>query len=92
MGRTETAEYYGLRVIEISELQDDLAAGRTLAPFVHRSGLHAADMRKIDLEEALWPRKIRGRRRDNGRKIVMAAPTRSRGGKEAARVCGFPLR
>jgi hypothetical protein len=36
-------------VIEIWELQDDLAAGRLLVPFVHMSGLHAADMHKLDL-------------------------------------------
>jgi hypothetical protein len=50
MGRTETVEYRRFRVIEIWELQDDLAAGRLLVPFVHTSGLHAADMHKLELE------------------------------------------
>jgi hypothetical protein len=49
MGRTEAVEYRRFRVIEIRELQDDLAAGRLLVPFVHMSGLHAADMHKLDL-------------------------------------------
>lgn len=50
MGRTEAVEYRRFRMIEIWELQDDLAAGRLLVPFVHMSGLHAADMYKLDLE------------------------------------------
>ena len=60
MGRTEAVEYRRFRVIEIWELQDDLAAGRLLVPFVHMSGLHAADVHKPDLEEAFWPQKCFG--------------------------------
>jgi len=61
MGRTETVEYRRFRVIEIWELQDDFSAGRLLVPFVHMSGLHAADMHKLDLEEAFRPQKVRRR-------------------------------
>jgi hypothetical protein len=61
MGRTEAVEYRRFRVIEIWELQDDLAAGRLPVPFVHMSGLHAADMHKLDLEEAFRPQKVRRR-------------------------------
>jgi hypothetical protein len=60
MGRTEAVEYRRFRVIEIRELQDDLAAGRLLVPFVHMSGLHAADMHKIDREKAFWSQKCVG--------------------------------
>ena len=49
MGRTETVEYSGFRMIEIWELQDDLVAGWPFVPFVHMSGLQAADMHKIDV-------------------------------------------
>jgi hypothetical protein len=61
MERTEAVEYRRFRVIEIWELQDDLVAGRLLVPFVHMSGLPAADMHKLDLEEAFWPQKVRRR-------------------------------
>ncbi len=61
MGRTEAVEYRGFRVIEIWELQDDLVAGWSFGPFVHMSGLHAADMHKIDLPQEIWPRKVRRR-------------------------------
>lgn len=61
MGRTETVEYRRFRVIELWELQDDFSAGRLLVPFVHTSGLHAADMHKLDLEEAFRPQKVRRR-------------------------------
>jgi hypothetical protein len=60
MGRTEAVEYRRFRVIETWKLQDDLAAGWPFIPFVHMSGLHAADMHKIDLEEELWPQKCVG--------------------------------
>jgi hypothetical protein len=36
-------------------------AGRLLVPFVHMSGLHAADMHNLDLEEAFWLQKVRRR-------------------------------
>ena len=61
MGRTEAVEYRGFRVIEIWELQNDLVAGWSLVPFMHMSGLHAADMHKIDLPQEIWPRKVRRR-------------------------------
>jgi hypothetical protein len=59
MGRTEAIEYREFRVIEIWELQNDLAAGWPFVPFVHMSGLLAADMHKIDLRQEIWPRKVR---------------------------------
>ena len=46
MGRTEAVEDRGFRVIEIWELQNDLVARWPFVPFVHMSGLHAADMPK----------------------------------------------
>ena len=61
MGRTEAVEYCGFRVIEIWELQNDLVAGWPFVPFMHMSGLHAADMHKIDLPQEIWPRKVRRR-------------------------------
>ena len=61
MGRTEAAEYRGYRVIKIWELQNDLAAGWPSVPSVHMSGLHAAGMRKLDLPQEIWPRKVRRR-------------------------------
>ena len=61
MGRTEAVEDRGFRVIEIWELQNDLVAGWPFVPFVHMSGLHAADMHKIDLSQEIWPRKVRRR-------------------------------
>ena len=51
----------GFRVIEIWELQNDLVAGWPFVPFAHMSGLHAADMHKIDLSQEIWPRKVRRR-------------------------------
>jgi hypothetical protein len=58
MGRTEAIEYRRFRVIEIWELQDDLAAGRLLVPFVHmRAASTPADMHKLDLDEAIWVQK-----------------------------------
>ena len=61
MGRTEAVEYRGFCVIEIWELQDDLAAGWPFILFVHKSGLHAAGMHKIDLPQEFWPRNARRR-------------------------------
>src|SRR6266702_2484818 len=58
---TESVEYRGFRVIEIWELQNDLAAGWPFVPFVHMSGLHAAEMHKIPLPREIWPRKVRRR-------------------------------
>jgi hypothetical protein len=54
MGRTKAIDYRGFRVIEIWELQNDRAAGWwLLVPFVHMSGLHAADMHKLDLPQEI---------------------------------------
>jgi hypothetical protein len=61
MGRTEAVEYRGFRVIEIWKLQNNLAAWLPFIPFVHKGGLHAAGMHKIDLQQELWPRKVRRR-------------------------------
>ena len=60
MGRTEAVEYRRFGIIEIWELQDDLVAGRFLVPFAHMSGLLAAGMHKLDLEEAFWLKKHEG--------------------------------
>ena len=38
-------------MIEIWELENDLVAGGPFVPFVHMSGLHAADMHKIGLSQ-----------------------------------------
>ena len=59
MRRTEAIEYGGFCVIQIWELQNNFAAGWPFVSFVHMSGLHAADMHKIDPEEAFWPQKVR---------------------------------
>ena len=48
MRRAEAVEYRGFRVIQIWELQDDLAAGWPSVPFAHMSGLRAAGTHKID--------------------------------------------
>lgn len=48
-------------MIEIWEFQNELAAGWPFDPFVHMSGLHAADMHKIDPPQEIWPRKVRRR-------------------------------
>lgn len=62
MGRTEAIEYRRFRVIELWELQDDLAAGRLLVPFVHmRAASTPADMHKLDLDEAIWVQKAHWR-------------------------------
>ena len=61
MGRTEAVEDRGFCVIEIWELQNDLAARLPFVSFVHASGLHAAGMHKIDLSQELWPQKVRRR-------------------------------
>lgn len=61
MGRTEAVEYRGFCVVEIWELQNDLTAGSPFVPFVHMSGLHAADLHKMDLPQERWPRKVRRR-------------------------------
>ena len=60
MGRTRAVEYRKFRVIEIWQLQDDLAIGRLLVSFAHMSGLLAAGMHKLDLEEAFWLKKHEG--------------------------------
>ena len=61
MGRTEAVEYRGFRVIEIWELQNDLATGWPFVPFVHKSGLHTAGMHKLDLPQEFGVRKARRR-------------------------------
>jgi hypothetical protein len=38
-------------MIEIRELQNDLATGWPFVPFVHKSGLHTAGMHKLDLPQ-----------------------------------------
>ena len=48
-------------MIEIWELQNDLVAGWSFVPFANMSGLHAADMHKIDLPQEIWSRKVRRR-------------------------------
>jgi hypothetical protein len=48
MRRTEAVEYRGFCVIEIWEFQNDLAARWSFILCVHKSGLHAAGMHKID--------------------------------------------
>jgi hypothetical protein len=48
MVRTEAVEYREFCVIEIWELQNDLVAGWPFVPFAHMSGLHAADMHKVE--------------------------------------------
>ncbi len=53
MGRTGAVENRGFRVIEIWEHQNDLVAGWSYVPLVHVSGLHAANMHKIDLLQEL---------------------------------------
>jgi hypothetical protein len=61
MRRTEAVEYSGFCVIQIWELQNDLAAEWPSVSFAHMSGLHAAGMHKIDLPHQFWPRKVHWR-------------------------------
>jgi hypothetical protein len=48
MWGTETVEYRRFCMIQIREFQDDLAAVWPPVSFAHISGLHAADMHKMD--------------------------------------------
>jgi len=46
MRRAKTVEYGGFSVVQVWELQNDLAARWPPVPFAHMSGLHAASMHK----------------------------------------------
>ena len=54
MRRAEAVEYGRFCMIQIWELQNDLAAGWPSVSFAHISGLHAASMQKIDLGLEKW--------------------------------------
>jgi len=59
----EEEEGYGFLYTEIGatteEIHKFIAGPVLLVPFVHMSGLHAADLHKLGLPQEIWPRKVR---------------------------------